>query len=91
MSYVQSLDLFRFTDARDADAIARIDTQALKTAVLFKVSEVNGWRDVQVFDIDAWSRQPEANEAVWVGIGQRFEQHAFENTEDGRVGPDAEA
>jgi hypothetical protein len=63
----------------------------LKTAVLFTVSEINGWGDVQVFDIDAWSCQPEANEAVRVGIGQRFEQHTFENAEDGRVSPDTEA
>ncbi len=83
--------MFRFGDADHAHPAVPISAEALERAALLKVGEVDRRRKkgFGIIVANTGGRGAQANQAIRVGVGQRFEQHAFQNTEDGRVGADA--
>jgi hypothetical protein len=92
VSDTERVYLFRFGDAGHAHSVIAISAEALERPALLKVGEVDRWRKKvsRILDANAGGRGAQAHQAIRVGVGQRFEQHAFQNTEDGCVSADAE-
>ena len=85
---VKSGETFGFSDAGDADGVPVVDADVLKGLILFAIDKVVGGCHVEVGDVDAGGRVPDANEFVRIRIGKRLEEDAFENAENHRVATD---
>jgi len=57
--------------------------------ILFAIDEVVGRSHVEVWNVDAWGGVPDADEFVGLGIGERFEENAFQDAEDDGVAANA--
>jgi hypothetical protein len=62
----------------------------LERPALLAIREIEEGRGVEVRDVDAGCRVPEAHELVRVRVGQGLEEDAVEDAEDRGVGPDGD-
>ena len=56
---------------------------------MLAIDEVVGGRHVEIGDVDARGRVPDADEFVGLGIGKRLEQDALEDAEEDGIAADS--
>ena len=83
------VDLFGLIDTGDAVRVTLIHRDVLEGVALLAIDEIVRRRHVEVFDLNAGSGVPDADEAVGIGVGKRLEQDAFHNAENKSIGADA--
>ncbi len=84
------VDLLGFGRSGDAHGSVPPDAHLLERPALLAVDEVHRWGGVHLLQVDPRRGQPYANQPVGFRIGQRFEQHALDDGENGAVGADAD-
>ncbi len=77
--------MLRFSRAGDAERIAVVDADILQRRALLAIDKVDGRRHVQILDADARRRVPHTDQLFGMGIGQGFQQNAFDDAENHRV------
>src|ERR1700730_179241 len=82
----EGLNLFWFPATGDAEGISGVSANIGEAAVLLAVDEIVGWSHVEFGNVDAGGVVPDADEFFWLGVGERLEEDAFEDGEDGGVG-----
>src|SRR5687767_2290216 len=68
----KALYLLWLGESCDAGRSARPQPHVLEGTALFAEGEVEGRRQIQIFEVDAGRRLPDANESVRVGIRERL-------------------
>jgi hypothetical protein len=87
---LEPFDALRLIRAEQrGDAPAR-DRHLLERAVLLLDVEVLPWRRPVLRDVDARRPQPQHDEPIRIGVGQRLQQQRVDDAEDRAVGADAD-
>ena len=87
--HIQGRHLFGFGNPGNAHRVVVDQRKVLQRLVLFPVNEIIRRRGGQLLDVDTGRRMHYAHQLFGIGIGQRLEQNAFNNTEDNGVAADS--
>src|SRR5438477_7993560 len=84
------MDLLRFRETGHNNSVRPIEADILEAPVFFAEGEVRGWRVVKVVrKAEPWSSQPDAHQALRVGVRQRLQQYAIDHGEYRSIGSDS--
>jgi hypothetical protein len=90
IGYVQAVDVLGLANAGDGERIAVVHADILQVGALLPISEVEEGSHIELVEADTGGAVPDADELFRVGIAERLEQDAINDSEHDGVGANAD-